>query len=265
MFRKLAEMFKPNSSASKSKDQMLTLVDKATLFSEDDEVTINAMVSNHKLEFFYINDYAKDIFLRTANIFSDDIVDIQSTVIDNATRKIEEILSTLTSLDASNFNIITVKEINLLSHYYRDEIYKYILILNKKKNEGLSYFKDYDLYIESGNRFVNQQEKLINNNVSDPLQKHINEENHRNIERLKEKIFKLKTNKLYHSQSLTQISIIHSISEKIYEQMNEIIFVVIPVLKNKSSITVSIGQINSIKNNLLSIKQDKDIKMQNAV
>jgi hypothetical protein len=46
--------------------------------------------------------------------------------------------------------------------------------------------------------------------------------------------------------------------------MNEIIFIVIPVLKNNSSINVSIEQMEKIKHNLLSIKSDKDKKMQQA-
>lgn len=263
MFKKLLKML--GGKEETSSGMAVTVVDKSPIvFSPEDEVIINEIMQANKLEFFYINDYAKDLFVKTANLFSDDIVSVQSTIIDNATKKIEEILNMLTTMDSNQFNMIAIKEVNLLTHFYSDEIYKYIKVLNDKKNEGLDYFNDYDRYIEAGNRFVSLSESRLTGNSDDPLQHHLDEENKRNIERFKEKIFKLKTNKLYHSQSLLQISVIHSISEKIYEQMNEIIFIVIPVLKNNSSINVSIDQMNNIKNNLLSIKSDKDKKMQQS-
>lgn len=264
MFKKLLKMLGGNGDKSGSASTMLAPVDNPVQFTEEDEIVINEIVQANKLEFFYINNYAQELFVKTANLFSDDIVSIQSTIIDNATKKIEEILNMLTTMDGNNFNMLAVKEVNLLTHFYRDEIYKYIKVLNDKKDEGLGYFNNYDRYIEAANRFVALSESKLTGRSSDPLQQHLDEETKRNIERFKEKVFKLKTNKLYHSQSLLQISVIHSISEKIYEQMNEIIFIVIPVLKNNSSINVSIEQMETIKNNLLSIKHDKDKKMQEA-
>jgi len=264
MFKKLLKMLGGNDDKSGSASTMLAPVENPVQFTEEDEVVINEIMQASKLEFFYINNYAQELFVKTANLFSDDIVSIQSTIIDNATKKIEEILNMLTTMDGNNFNMLAVKEVNLLTHFYRDEIYKYIKVLNDKKDEGLGYFHNYDCYIEAGNRFVALSESKLNGRSSDPLQQHLDEETKRNIERFKEKVFKLKTNKLYHSQSLLQISVIHSISEKIYEQMNEIIFIVIPVLKNNSSINISIDQMKTIKNNLLSIKSDKDKKMQEA-
>lgn len=264
MFKKLLKMLVGNNEDSNGTSVAVTSTEKAIVFTAEDEVVINNIVQASQLEFFYINNYAQDLFLKTANLFSDDIVNIQSTIIDNATKKIEEILEMLTSMDGKNFNMLSVKEVNLITHFYRDEIYKYIKILNDKKDEGLGYFHNYDCYIEAGNRFIAICESKLTGNSNDPLQHHLDEETKRNIDRFKEKVFKLKTNKLYHSQSLLQISVIHSISEKIYEQMNEIIFIVIPVLKNNSSINVSIDQMQAIKNNLLSIKSDKDKKMQQA-
>lgn len=264
MFKKLLKLFTgqdQNSSTS------LVSADTSYIrpnFSEQDEAIISSIVQSSQLDFFYINEFAKDIFLKTANLFSDDIVNVQSTVIDNATRKIEEILTMLTTMDDNNFNMMAVKEVNLLTHYYSDEIYKYIKVLNERKDQGLDYFNEYDRYIEAGNRFIAISEAGLKEKSLDPLQQHLDEETKRNIERFKEKVFKLKANKLYHSQSLLQISVIHSISEKLYEQMNEIIFIVIPVLKNKSSINLSIDQMKNIKKNLLSIKSDKDKKMQQA-
>lgn len=264
MFKKLLKLFGGNDESSSGTSVSVSSGDKPIVFSEDDEVVINQLVEANKLEFFYINNYAQELFVKTANLFSDDIVSIQSTIIDNATKKIEEILEMLTTMDGNNFNMMAVKEVNLLTHFYRDEIKKYLHVLNDKKDEGLGYFHNYDCYIEAGNRFIAISESKLTGNSSDPLQHHLDEENKRNIERFKEKVFKLKTNKLYHSQSLLQISVIHSISEKIFEQMNEIIFIVIPVLKNNSSINVSIDQMEKIKHNLLSIKSDKDKKMQQA-
>lgn len=264
MFKKLLKLFGVNDSNSSGTSVMVSSSEKPIQFSEEDEVVINEIIQSSKLEFFYINNYAQELFIKTANLFSDDIVSIQSTIIDNATKKIEEILEMLTTMDGNNFNMMAVKEVNLLTHFYRDEIKKYLHILNDKKDEGLGYFHNYDCYIEAGNRFVALSESQLIGGSTDPLQHHLDEENKRNIERFKEKVFKLKNNKLYHSQSLLQISVLHSISEKIYEQMNEIIFIVIPVLKNKSSINVSIDQMEKIKNNLLSIKSDKDKKMQQA-
>lgn len=264
MFKKLLKMFSGNDETSSGTSVMVKTADVPIQFTEEDEVVINEIIQANKLEFFYINNYAQELFVKTANLFSDDIVSIQSTIIDNATKKIEEILNMLTTMDGNNFNTLAVKEVNLLTHFYRDEIYKYIKVLNEKKDEGLGYFHDYDCYIEAGNRFVELSEAKLTGRSNDPLQQHLDEETKRNIERFKEKVFKLKTNKLYHSQSLLQISVIHSISEKIYEQMNEIIFIVIPVLKNNSSINVSLDQMETIKNNLLSIKSDKDKKMQQA-
>lgn len=261
MFRKLLDAFKGNSHKSDSSSTGLAVIDEKPAFTEEDQQAIVRIASDCKLDFFFINDYAKDLFLKTANIFSDDIVNTQSLVIDRATTKIDEMLGILTTMNKSNFDIAKVKEINLLSHFYKDELYKYIVILNKKQGDGFNYFKDYDIYIEAGNVFIADCEKGIDNSVTDTLQRHLNEETKKNIERFKEKIFKLKTNKLYHSQSLTQISIIHSISEKIYQQINEIIFIVIPVLKTKDSMDLSIEQMNKIKKNLLSIKNDKDKKI----
>lgn len=264
MFKKLLKLFTGHEQNSGT---ALSVTENTYIrpnFSEQDEEIINAIIQASKLDFFYINEFAKDIFLKTANLFSDDIVNVQSTVIDNATRKIEEILTMLTTMDDNNFNMMAVKEVNLLTHYYSDEIYKYIKVLNERKDQGLDYFNEYDRYIEAGNRFIAMSEAGLKEKSLDPLQQHLDEETKRNIERFKEKVFKLKANKLYHSQSLLQISVIHSISEKLYEQMNEIIFIVIPVLKNKSSINLSIDQMKNIKKNLLSIKSDKDKKMQQA-
>jgi hypothetical protein len=264
MFKKLLKLFTGNEQNSGT---ALSVTENTYIrpnFSEQDEEIINTIIQSSKLDFFYINEFAKDIFLKTANLFSDDIVNVQSTVIDNATRKIEEILTMLTTMDDNNFNMMAVKEVNLLTHYYSDEIYKYIKVLNERKDQGLDYFNEYDRYIEAGNRFIAISESGLKDKSLDPLQQHLDEETKRNIERFKEKVFKLKANKLYHSQSLLQISVIHSISEKLYEQMNEIIFIVIPVLKNKSSINLSIDQMKNIKKNLLSIKSDKDKKMQQA-
>lgn len=257
VLKKLGNLFTKNKNVVVA----APFVEELKNFSIDDELKINNLISICKLEFFFINDYGKDIFMETANLFSDDIVSIQSNVIDNATQKINEILDMLTKMDDNKFDMMTIKEINLLVHFYRSEVFKYIVTLNERKDKGLEFFKEYDIYVEAGNRYVSSMESTIQENLQDPLEKHLNEEKKKNIERFKDKIYKLRANKVYHSQSLLQISVIHSISEKIFEQMNEIIFIVIPVLKNKSSINMSIDQMKRIKNNLLSIKEDKDKKI----
>lgn len=264
IFRKLFDIITMNhggfgpdrlkSDAAVSKDVVLT-------FTAEEELKINQIESSCQLDFFFINDYAKDLFMQTANLFSDGVVTLQSQLIDNATNKLNEILDMLTKMDDKNFSMLSIKEINLLTHYYRDEVYKYIVTLNEKKNIGLDFFREYDMYVEAAHRYINEIEKTLVLSIDDPLEKHLLEEKRKNVERFKDKMVKLRTNKLYHSQSLLQISVIHSVSEKIYEQMNEIIFIVIPVLKNKSSINVSMDQMKRIKNNLLSLKEDKDKKL----
>lgn len=264
IFRKLFDLITMNqgpfgpdrlkSNAVVSKDVVLT-------FTEEEETKINQIESTCQLDFFFINDYAKDLFMQTANLFSDGVVTLQSQLIDNATTKLNEILDMLTKMDSKNFSMLSIKEINLLTHYYRDEVYKYIVTLNEKKDLGLDFFREYDIYVEAANRYIHKMEETLVVTIDDPLEKHLLDEKRKNIERFKDKMVKLKTNKIYHSQSLLQISVIHSVSEKIYEQMNEIIFIVIPVLKNKSSINVSMDQMKRIKNNLLSLKEDKDKKM----
>ncbi len=250
----------PDKSLVTEKGNDLVLVDTSK-FTDEDYNRISIIKNSCKLDFLFINDYGKDIFMETANLFSDDIIGIQSTVIDNATNKLNEILDMLTKMDEKNFDILAVKEINLLTHFYRDKILKYIITLNERKNKGLDFFKEYDIYIEAGNQFILESSVDLDTIKHDPLEKHIQEDNAKNIERFKDKLFKLRTNKLYHSQSLLQMGVLHSVSEKIYEQMDQIIYIVIPVLKNKSSINISIDHMKRIKNNLLSIKEDKDKKI----
>lgn len=218
-------------------------------FDKEAEDKINEIILSSKLEFSFINDYGKDLFVFTANLFNDDIINMQTSFIGKATKEIKESIDFLINIDNNtNYDSFKIKEINFISNFYKSELENYINLVRDKKSLGINLFKDYDLYIEAGERFVRIQENNINDNKSrDPYDIHIKQEKIKDVERFKEKINKLRTNKLYHSQTLAQMSVLNATNERIYDQVKEIIFILIPVLKNKTSITTSVSQLKKIK------------------
>lgn len=219
------------------------------VFDEDQELKINNIIENSKLEFSYINDYGKDLFVFTANLFDNDILSMQSKFINRATKDIDKIIDDLMSMSkTSSFDTERIKEINFISHFYKRELEKYILSIREKKDKGINLFKEYDLYIEAADRFIRKEEVFTKEiKATDHFEVHLKQERTRDIERFKDKVNKLRTNKLYHSQTLSQMMVLSVTNEKLYEQIKEVIFILIPVLKNKNSISISFEQIKNIK------------------
>lgn len=219
------------------------------IFDEKDEIKINEIILNLKLNFSFINNYANELFLFTANLFNDDIIEMQKSFVVKATKEIKESIEMLTKMDGDfHPNSFTIKEINFKSHFYKYELENYINLIIDKKTYGINLFKDYDIHIEAAERFINIQEISIKDkNSLDPYEIHTKQEKLKDIERFKEKVNKLRTNKLYHSQTLAQMSVLNATNERLYDQVKEIIFILIPVIKNKTSISNSILQLNKIK------------------
>lgn len=249
---------------SKHTESTTNLSSSVVVFSDEDKIEIQKIISESSLDFFYINNYGQNIIKNTTLIFDDDLINGQSTLMDEANLKISEILSILTSMNETNFNLMKVKEMNLLAHYYKDNIETHLMGLHEKQKNGQSIFKKYDIYIEAAKSYILEQKSGIFDST-DPFEQSKNQENRKNLDRFDEKVVKLYNNKLYHLQAITQMNIIISIIEKIYEQINEIIFIVIPILKNKVSITNSLENMNKIKENLKDIKknQQKNFKILN--
>lgn len=219
------------------------------VFDEIQESKINNIIENSKLEFSYINEYGKDLFIFTANLFDNDILSMQSKFINRATKDIDKIIDDLMNMSkTSSFDTERIKEINFISHFYKIELEKYILSIREKKDKGINLFKEYDLYIEAAERFIRKEEVFTKDLKStDHFEVHLKQERTRDIERFKDKVNKLRTNKLYHSQTLSQMMVLSVTNEKLYEQIKEVIFILIPVLKNKNSISISFEQIKNIK------------------
>jgi uncharacterized protein YaaN involved in tellurite resistance len=219
------------------------------VFEPNEEERINQIISNSKLDFSYINDYARELFVFTANLFNDDIINMQSKFVNKATKDIDETLDTLINMSKnSDYDSFMIKEANFISHFYKKELENYILLVKEKKEKGIKLFKEYDIYIEAAGRFIGIQESQLKENKSqDHFEIHLKQEIKKDIERFKEKVSKLRANKLYHSQTLAQMSVLSVTNEKLYDQVREIIFLVIPVLKNKNSISTSITQLQKIK------------------
>lgn len=218
-------------------------------FDQEQESKINEIILSSKLDFSFINDYGKDLFIFTANLFNDDIINMQTTFIGKATKEIKTSIDFLLNIDNNtHYDQFKIKEIHFISNFYKNELENYINLVRNKNSIGINLFKDYDLYIEAGERFIRIQENKINDNKSrDPYDIHIKQEQIKDVERFKEKINKLRTNKLYHSQTLVQMSVLNATNERLYDQVKEIIYILIPVLKNKASITTSISQLKKIK------------------
>lgn len=217
------------------------------MFDVEDEDKINKLISTSKLDFSFINNYANDLFIFTANLFNDDIVNMQNSFVNKATKEIKESIETLLSFDhTTQNNSFLIKEINFKAHFYKNELENYINLVGGKKKVGINLFKDYDIYIEAAERFISIQEVNVKEKTStDPYEVHIKQETLKDIERFKEKVNKLRVNKLYHSQTLSQMSVLNAVNERLYDQVKEIIFILIPVIKNKSSISISILQLKN--------------------
>lgn len=219
------------------------------VFDQIEEEKINNIISNSKLDFLYINEYARELFVFTANLFNEDIINMQSKFVSKATKDIDNTLDTLINMSKnSDYDSFMIKEANFISHFYKKELENYIILVKDKKEKGINLFKEYDIYIEAAERFIRVQEtKLKETKSQDHFEMHLKQEIKKDIERFKEKVNKLRANKLYHSQTLAQMSVLSATNEKLYEQVREIIFLVIPVLKNKNSISTSITQLKKIK------------------
>lgn len=237
------------------------IFDNITLSSEitdRDEPKILEIYQSCSLDFFAINNYGQELVKETAIVFDDDFIKSQSRLANESTTKVEEILLSITQMDTKKIDMLRIKEINLLSHYYKKSLYDHLVLIKSKQTTGDTIFKQYDLFLEAGKRFVSEAEKSIVDS-QDPFEQHKTNETRKNLHRFQDRLVKLQNSKLYHLQSLTQMTVLSGLMEKIYDQVNEIIFIVIPVLKNSDSINLSMQQMDKIRSNIAIIRQDKNL------
>lgn len=224
----------------------------------EDESKILDIYKSCSLDFFAINNYGQELVKETAIVFDDSFIKSQSKLANESTTKVEEILVSLTQMDTKKIDMLRIKEINLLSHYYKQSLYNHLVLIKSKQTTGDSIFKQYDLFLEAGKRFVIEAEKSIIDS-NDPFEQHKTNETRKNLHRFQDRLVKLQNSKLYHLQSLTQMTVLSGLMEKIYDQVNEIIFIVIPVLKSSDSINLSMQQMDKIRSNIAIIRQDKNL------
>lgn len=262
MLRKLIDKIKPTKkTVTTTTESRGNPVIPEKTFTDVEELSISNIMSVSCLDFFYINEYAQEIVKKSSMLIDDSLIESQGKVVDQATKELEKNLDYLGGIDNSNFSLLRIKEINLLSHYYQEQLSEHLKHLNSKKEIGTDLFREYDIYLEAGRRFIEQEKKKLIDS-QDAFEQHFNSEKKKGIQRFEEKLFKLYNHKVYNLQGIAQMRILSDISEKLYEQLSETIYIVIPILRHSLILDNSLSQISHIRSNFERLQSEKTKSME---
>lgn len=82
----------------KTKKQKIDRGRSIIVFNEEEQLKIENIITNSKLDFLFINEYARDLFVYTANLFNDEISNMQFQFINKATKDIDNTIDNLINM-----------------------------------------------------------------------------------------------------------------------------------------------------------------------
>lgn len=224
-------LFKPKKIIEKPKKS------KSFFFSKKDiSDPIQNLFTNKKIDNIDIYDsssitqYGNSLLKEFGNI-SDFMFKLSNdTFASNALNDFNEIVN----MQEKNIDEDCLDKFNFISHYTKNKIISQVKETQAKINQFESKLSDFDSFISYAEKV------LLTTKISDSkksIDTHKNMTLINNKETLKNKIITLKKNKIYYEQSIVQLKTIMNINNSTVVNFDELIYQVIPLMRNKKSLS----------------------------
>lgn len=173
----------------------------------------------------------------------------ENSLLDKTATIIQDIIKN----KSKRFNHDDFVKHSFLTNYTKDRLVQQVINIEENIKRYEHVFKDFDRIIKSAESVVVSFKPVISTDVYEIEQ--INTKK-ANVNLLKNKIVNLKTSKLYHQQSISQLKVMLSLNNNLIVEFDNIIHQMLPLMKNNASIeSMKSFDMNGLSNYVEQIKK----------